>query len=242
MNRSVLSVVGIAVFVGGTVWGCGGTETKTTDSAAPGGTGVVIDAMAQGDKVAVSDVMAQGGKVAVSDAMSSGGSSSSIESLVPRSNDIPEWTVDPSQKLTASLVAAIGKDKDQAEALIDGSAAAFFTDPFTAVLAWQNYIKNGVYTVDLHLWEMPTATQAKDIYSVLVTKYPLYSVNTWTPLSGLGDEGRICNTGTTWWINVYKGKYCIEINLNKLPSGSEESDTTGRDELKAFATELLKRF
>jgi hypothetical protein len=174
--------------------------------------------------------------------MSSGGSASAIESLVPRSNDIPEWTVDPSQKLTASVVAAIGKNATQAEALIDGSAAAFFMAPFTAILAWQNYIKNGVYTVDLHLWEMPTAAQAKDIYSVLVTKYPLYSNNAWTPLTDTGDEGRICNTGTTWWINVYKGKYFAEINLNKLPEGSEESDTIGRDEVKAFATELIKRF
>lgn len=214
MNRRIGLVLGIVLLVGSLAEaGCSETETKSYDAGSGGGSPTVGDALPV----------------------------AGIANLVPKSNEISQWTIDPSQRLTASVPAATASHAVEAEALIDGSAAAFFTQPFTANLAWQNYIKQGVYTVDLHLWEMPTAAQAKDIYSVLVNQYPLYLNNTWTPINGLGDEARICNTGTTWWINTYKGKYFVEVNLNKLPNGSEESDTTGREEVKAFATELMQR-
>ena len=171
-----------------------------------------------------------------------GTAAKTIEDLIPKANDIPGWNLDSTNPKTAGKLAAFGKTKSEAESLIDGSAAAFFTAPYTSVLAWQNYTNANGYSVDLRFWQMPSVALATSLFTELAANHPLYKNNTWTALTGLGDEARLTNTGTTWWINLRKDAYITEITVDKPPSGSEESDTTGRDVAKAYAAELVKRF
>ena len=171
-----------------------------------------------------------------------GSTAKTIEDLVPKANDIPGWNLDSSNPKTAGQLAAFGKTKDDAEALIDGSAAAFFKAPYSSVLAWQNYSNSDGYTVDLHIWQLTTADLASALFTELAVDYPLYANNVWAALPGVGDEARITNTGTTWWINFRKGAYIVEVSLDKPPLGSEETDTVGRDVAQSYAAELVKRF
>jgi surface antigen len=171
-----------------------------------------------------------------------GAGAKTIEQVIPKANDIAGWNLDSTNSKTAGQLAAFGRNKDDAEALIDGSAAAFFKAPYSSVLAWQNYVNGDGYTVDLHLWQLTTAELAGALFAELLVDYPLYANNVWTDLAGLGDAARITNTGTTWWINLRKGAYIVEISLDKPPLGSEETDTTGREVAKAYAAELLGRF
>ena len=219
MKRILIPVLTILVGAMFAVVGCGSSGTDTPSN----GTG--------GTTVATGGTTVGGGSTA-----------KTINDVVPKANDIPGWNLDSTNPKTAGKVAAFGKTKDEAEALIDGSAAAFFKAPYNSVLAWQNYTNSNGYSVDLHIWQVTSSTLATALYAELAVDYPLYSNNTWSAVAGLGDEARITNTGTTWWINFRKGDYIVEVSLDKPPLGSEETDTTGRDVAKVYATELVKRF
>jgi hypothetical protein len=207
--------------------GCGSSGTENPSNGT-GGTTVVTGGI----------TVATGGTTVVA----GGTTAKTIEDVVPKANDIPGWIINSSIPSTSGQLAAFGKTKEKAEALIDGSAAAFFKPPYSSVLAWQNYTNSNGYAVDLHVWQMTSSTLAAALYAELAKDYPLYSNNTWTVVAGLGDEARITNTGTTWWINFQKDAYIVEISLDKPPLGSEETDTVGRDVAKAYANELVKRF
>jgi hypothetical protein len=170
-----------------------------------------------------------------------------ILDLVPRSNEISNWTVDSNNPTTASVVAKTATTEVAVEGLIDGAAADFFADPYTPTnFAWQNYVNttlpdapNGA-TLPLYIIELPSAEQAAGLYASLrsVSLYTrkVGTPDDWqdpsTPLVGTGS--RIQNTGDTWWINFHKGNYYVEVNLN--PSQGPPPDyTPGNENTKAEA-------
>jgi predicted small lipoprotein YifL len=143
-------------------------------------------------------------------------------SAVPKANEVPGWTIDPSNDKTSGVVAATSTTEKGVEAFIDGAAADFFNG-FTPVLfAWQNYVNttlpvsdvpNGA-TLALYVLQMPDAAQASGLYTSLASA-SLYVGKTWVDPSApvIGLRSRMTDTGDHWWINFYKGNFYVEVNL-----------------------------
>ncbi len=169
-----------------------------------------------------------------------GPTAKTILDLVPRDNTVSGWTVDSDNSKTAGMVAATGTTEKQTEDLIDGSAADFFAAPNAPVeFAWQNYISSTVTdapagaTVTFYILQMPSPDQAASLYSSLLNASAYGrkkgTPNDWVdPTSPLvGTDSRVQDTGTTWWINFYKGNFYVEVNLS--PSQGPAPDFTPGD-------------
>lgn len=183
------------------------------------------------------------------------GGTTSLLDLVPRSNSIPGWTIDPSNSVTAARVAAVARTLSEAEALIDGAAADFFTGPATPTMfAWQNYVnarlpspgsEPGGSALSLYLLELPSAEQASAFYSSLRQAY-LYVGAGWTdPTSpAIGIRSRIADTGDTWWINFCKGRYYAEVRMTPSygpPPDYVPGDASQKQAALAFAAAVAAR-
>jgi hypothetical protein len=95
--------------------------------------------------------------------------------LVPAANEVSGWTFDPGSYKTATGP-AVATNGTQAEALIDGAAAAFFdgTKSYQAKgLAWEDYI-NDTYQLVLQVWQMANTADATLLYADLLTSSVLY--------------------------------------------------------------------
>jgi hypothetical protein len=158
-----------------------------------------------------------------------------ILDLVPRSNDVSGWTVDPNNPTTASVVAKTATTEVAVEGLIDGAAADFFADPYApSNFAWQNYANSTLADapdgarVTLYIIELPSAEQASGLYASL-REASLYTRKVGTPEDWqdpttplVGNGSRIQDTGDTWWINFHKGNYYVEVNM--FPSAGPAPD------------------
>ena len=177
----------------------------------------------------------------------SSGSDPGALDVIPASNTISGWTVDPANSVTAGKVAATATTQKGTEDLIDGASADFFAVPYTPTLfAWQNYVSTTVTgapngaNVTLYVIEMPSADQASGLYASLRSA-SLYTRKVGTPEDWaepssprVGTDSRIQDTGDTWWINFYKGKLYVEVNLG--PSAGPAPDfTPGNTDTKAAA-------
>jgi hypothetical protein len=87
---------------------------------------------------------------------------------------------------------------------------------------------------------MPTAAQATALYNALNDgTHSLYSTNDWTKYGSvtIGDQARITNSMTDWWINFRKGVYYCEVRLTY----SESTDTVGKQQTTDFATAVAAK-
>jgi hypothetical protein len=145
---------------------------------------------------------------------------------VPRSGSVSGWTVDPSFP-GAGKVALTATTLQEAESLIDGGAANFFTAQSTPkVFAWQSYVNASLAPapdqgqVSLYILQMPSANQAKGLFESLLQNAE-YGRRAGTPFDwqapttpAVGTYSRIQDTGTSWWINFYKDVFYVEVMLS----------------------------
>jgi hypothetical protein len=175
-----------------------------------------------------------------------GGSAGSVLDLVPLANAVSGWTVDPNNSKTVGVVAATATTATAASDLIDGGSEAFFNAQFSPmVLAWQNYVNTTLvppttYTLKLYIIQMSSAAQASALYASLTAATStdtLYTSNTWTATSPVvGNESRITDSGTDWWINFDKGVYYVEVRLSPSYDASfNPSDPVSQAEAMRFA-------
>jgi hypothetical protein len=87
---------------------------------------------------------------------------------------------------------------------------------------WQNYVNSTLpaapppdgATVKLYIFEMPSADQAKGIYSAILPR-PAYAAAAWEPTTPtLGTESRVQDTNTQWWVNFHQGVFYVEVLLS----------------------------
>ena len=175
-----------------------------------------------------------------------------ILDVIPRDNTISGWTVDPaSTNVGAGKVAALATTEDEATNTpvlgLDGAAHAFYKNPaYTpTTFALQNYVNSTLnapdgYTLALYVMQMSSAAAAAGLYSYLLTSGEAFYKVTWeeptTPL--VGTQSRITNTGSTWWINFYKGVYYVEIQLNSDGGGTGPTSTAAKKAALDFAVPL----
>jgi hypothetical protein len=174
---------------------------------------------------------------------SSGTSSKDPVSLVPVDNGVSGWTVDISHNKNGSAQPMTATTKDEAIGLIDGAAAPFYRDPYTAKeFVWQNYVNASMPAapppkgagVIVYVWQMQSADMASGVYTALLQESE-YS-GAWQPTSPpLGTESRIEDTNTAWWVNFHKDAFYVEVFLS--PSFGPESSgwIPGNADLKAEA-------
>ena len=164
--------------------------------------------------------------------------------LVPRDNTVTGWTVDPDNSKTAGKVAATAANKDDATALVDGSAEPFFASLTPKLFAWQVYVNSTLpdapqgASAELYVLEMASPADASSLYAYLPSDADehgsLYRRKRGTPddwvepaATSLGTSSRIQNTGDSWWINFCKGNFYVEVNLK--PSAGPAPDFTPSD-------------
>lgn len=191
-----------------------------------------------------------------SNTTSGDGASSALE-VVPASGAISGWTINPASTATAGKAAATATTEVDTEALIDGAAADFFAAPSTPKqFAWQEFVSSTVTDapdgakVTLYVLQMPSADQAKSLYTSLL-KASLYSRKVGTtddwkePSSPLvGTDSRLQDTGDHWWINFYKGNFYVEVSLSPSAGPAPDftpGDTATRDAAFSFAAEIAKK-
>jgi hypothetical protein len=105
-------------------------------------------------------------------------------SFVLAPNAIPGWTFDQNNPSTANGP-AVATNVGSAENLIDGASFPFY-DPSKSYqakgLAWEVYT-NGTYTIDLKIWQMPSAAATAQLYTDLFSE-ARWASTTWTTCSG----------------------------------------------------------
>ncbi|HEX7596885.1 MAG TPA: hypothetical protein VF518_01655 [Polyangia bacterium] len=111
-------------------------------------------------------------------------SGSSALALLPVASDLPgpsKWVTDPDISYTASGP-AVADNLTDITVWIDGGADPFFTSAYKAqALAWANYVASDDtgYALDLRVWQMASAADAKKLYSDLLGN-SLYNNVTWS--------------------------------------------------------------
>jgi len=192
-----------AIALGVSLAGCGSNGSSTTPQ----------------DDASTSDV----GSAPQKDASASDvGSAATALSIVPKANEVANWTIDMDNNKTSGVAAATATTEKGVEDFIDGAAADFFNGFTPTQFAWQNYVNttlpvadvpNGA-TVALYVLQMPDAAQASGLYASLASA-SLYVGKTWVDPSSpvIGSRSRMTDTGDHWWINFYKGNFYVEVNL-----------------------------
>jgi hypothetical protein len=174
-------------------------------------------------------------------------SSKDPASLVPVDNAVSGWNIDTNSNKNKSAQPMVANTKDEAIGLIDGAAAPFYRDPFSAKkFVWQNYVNTSMPAAPapkgagliVYVYEMPSASQASGLYTALLQESE-YSGN-WQPTSPpLGTESRIEDTNTAWWVNFHQDVFYVEVFLS--PSYGPAPDyTPGNADLKAAALGFAK--
>ena len=170
-------------------------------------------------------------------------------SLLPLDNAVSGWTVDTKSNKNGSAQPMVATTKDEAIGLIDGAAAPFYRDPFSAkAFVWQNYVNTSMPAAPppkgaglvVYIYEMQSADQASKLYTALLQESE-YSGNWQQPTSPpMGAESRIEDTNTAWWVNFHQDVFYVEVFLS--PSYGPESGgwIPGNADLKAAALDFAK--
>lgn len=151
-----------------------------------------------------------------------------LESFFPAANAVGAYAEDTS---VGKAGVEIAKTAAAMEALIDGDAAPF-TEKGAVAFGWEHYV-SGTYKLDARVWQMKDAANATDTYAYLVANVSLYKANTWNDV-GVGEAGRIADTGSSWWLDARKGKYLVEVKIIG-------KDTTSRADIEAFAKAMVAK-
>lgn len=150
----------------------------------------------------------------------------SIGDLLPKGGEVSGYSVDP-----ALPGLQVGKSAAAIEGLVNGDAAPFLEKGLLA-FAWNRYA-SGTRKLDVRVWQMKSAAVASETYDALVVSASLYAANTWTAVS-VGDAGRVANTGASYWINVRRGAYLVEVR-------GTPADDTSRADVEAFAKAIAAK-
>jgi hypothetical protein len=161
--------------------------------------------------------------VAVGCSSDSGPSGATFEELFPANGTVTGFTVSATLQTAHTTL--------EVQNLIDGAADPFVAAGFTA-FGRQGY-RNGGYTVTLDVWQMKDAATAATVYTSLLTN-SLYASATWSDVA-IGDGARIADTGTTWWVNVKKGSYHVQVRTTEAGA----ADPTARTNAINLATAVV---
>jgi hypothetical protein len=179
--------------------------------------------------------------------------------IVPADSAVSGWKIDLSANKNANGAPMTATSKAQAIGLIDGGAEPFFppSSPSTPkVFVQQNYTNSTLAAAQpdgakvlLYVLEMASADDAKGLYSAVLSlsdyKRKQGTEDDWKATDTVvGDESRIEDTGSTWWINFRKGVFYVEVVLT--PSTGPEPDYTPHDvdtkkEAMRFAQAVLAK-
>jgi len=146
---------------------------------------------------------------------SSSGSSFELKSAFPAATGaVGGWIEDPDAMGFTSKNPAgveIATTALQAIAAVDGDADPFTKRNFVALGRefYKNTIGGTASKLELRIWQMPSAAVATELYTTLPSEDSRYN-NTWLTAS-YGDAGRYLDTGVSWWYNVRKGAYFIDL-------------------------------
>jgi hypothetical protein len=153
-----------------------------------------------------------------------GGTSTSTKDpleLVPLDDTVPGWTVDQAHNKSPGERAMTATTQTGVGALIDGGFENYFVEPnIPKMFLWQNYVNSTLpaapppdgATVKLYIFEMPSADQAKGIYTGILQR--IAWAGDWQPTTpALGTESRIQDTNTQWWVNFHQGVFYVEVLL-----------------------------
>jgi hypothetical protein len=187
-----------------------------------------------------------GGGGAGGTAGNGGTAGKNILDLVPLDNGVSGWRVDRTGNPSGTGQPMTATTEQEAVALIDGGAEAFYMAPYTPrVFAWQNYVNSTLPAAPdgarlrLYVLQMPSADQAAGLYTAVLqlAEYSRKSgtPDDWQPTSPpVGAESRIQDTATSWWVNFHQDVFYVEVNLD--PSYGPAPDyTPGNASTKAEA-------
>jgi len=188
---------------------------------------------------------------------SSGQTTKSLESLVPRDNEVPGWKIDSENSTIAGKPAAIARTMKAAVDLVDGSAEDYWAKQTPQVFAWQDYLNASLASfierpgvgslIQLYMMEMPSEAEAAGLYKSLIDeKWPLWQQEWTEPSSPLvGTKSRIANSGADWWVNFYKGIYYVEVRMTPSygpeSAGYPEKDPTQKAAALSFAAAVASK-
>jgi hypothetical protein len=169
--------------------------------------------------------------------------------LVPVDDTVSGWTVNESIVKSPGARAMTASNQKEAVALIDGAAAPFYKAPYAPKLfLWQNYVNQTLpaapppegAALTLYILQMPSTDQASGLYTALLqesdyTRWVGTDQDWQDPTTPpLGDDSRIQDNGTSWWINFHQDVFYVEVMLS--PSyGAPPDYTPGDPDLKAEA-------
>jgi hypothetical protein len=118
-------------------------------------------------------------------------------SALPKPEELSgKWINDPENTLTAQGQLVATDEKKITDDYIDGGAAPFYTSNYQAkTFVWANYIeddssKDSPLKLELWLWEMNSAADAKTLYGDLLDN-PLYNNVNWTTCASK-DANNLC--------------------------------------------------
>lgn len=151
-----------------------------------------------------------------------------IEELFPTDNEVEGWVRNPNATLDQ---ATTNKGVDD---IIDGAAALMMKRGFVA-WARLKYL-HGSNPLELQIWQFKNEDKAKEVYDALPTDNSggLQVSNTWKSAS-FGDEGRIANTGTTWWFEIIKAEYLFDF-MDITPN-----DDATKTAAETFVTSVIEK-
>jgi hypothetical protein len=146
--------------------------------------------------------------------------------LVPLDNDVAGWTVDQDDNKSPGQRAMTATTQTGVAGLIDGGFENYYQEPnIPQMFLWQNYVNATLAAapegaaVKLYIFEMPSAAEAKGIYTAILQR-PSHSSRTgqpgdWEPTAPtIGTESRIQDTSSQWWVNFYQDVFYIEVLLD----------------------------
>jgi hypothetical protein len=146
--------------------------------------------------------------------------------FVPLDNEVPGWTVDQDHNKSPGQRAMTATTQTGVAGLIDGGFENYYQEPnIPQMFLWQNYVNATLAAapegaaVKLYIFEMPSAAEAKGIYTSILQR-PSHSSRTgqpgdWEPTAPtIGTESRIQDTSSQWWINFYQDVFYIEVLLD----------------------------
>jgi hypothetical protein len=216
--------------------GTGGSATGGSTRVSTGGAqGTGGSATGGSTRVSTGGTQGTGGsgtggstRISTGGAQGTGGNSASAKNplyLVPLDNEVPGWRVDRESARDPNQRAMTATNLTETTNLIDGAAECYYAGPnIPKMFLWQNYLNPSLSApegarVRLYIFVMPTAAQAKGLYTALL-QFSEYSRKTgmpgdWQPtVPVIGTESRMEDTDTQWWINFYQDVYYVEVLLD----------------------------
>ena len=169
---------------------------------------------------------------------SSGSDSSSfdIKSAFPAASASGGWVEDPDALDYYSNAnppgVSVATTNAGVTSMIDGDANPFIAQGFVAFgdEFYKNTVGGTPATLELRVWQMPSAAAASAVWDTQTSTY------TWTTAS-FGDAARYRDTGVSWYYNVRKGVYFVDVR-DLRPDTNAAIRTAGETFITAVVSKL----